>query len=325
MAKKRGAPPKREVTRRRLARWQQERRRRRITVAIGVLIIAVVIGIVVAGIYATVIAPPGQLLTTVGGQRFYATDYLNVLRLYFPSGSSPQAPLSKLEDDELMRQGAAAFGIGVSADEIDQQIRELVATRDEPQSEEDFEQLYQQILAGLQLSDEEFRRFLATELLQPKLEDYLSDQVPEAALQVHVHGILVATEEEAETVIERLEGGEDFADIAQEVSLDSASRDREISGHMGWFPAGLMAKELDDIAFSLEPGTLSEPVSTEQGYWLIWVLEKVDNRLLAQDAREQLGVIAFGSWLEEERKQKVERNLNVDLEEIYQWAMRQIS
>lgn len=334
MAKKRRAPPKREVTRRRLARWQRERRRRRITIFLGTLIIAIILAIIGYGYYTTRIAPEREWVTKVGVDDSYtvfrASDYRDALHLcqlglYPSSGDLLEDPLIALEEDELVRQGAAAFGIGVSADEIDQQIRDLVETMDEPQSEDEFQQLYQQLLAGLQLSDEEFRGFVEGELLRPKLDDYLRDQVPEAALQVHVHGILVATEEEAETVIERLEGGEDFADIAQEVSLDAESREREISGHIGWLPAGLMAKEFDDIAFSLAPGTLSEPVSTEQGYWLIWVLGKEEDREIEEDVREQLRAMAFGSWLEQEREEKVERNPNVDLEKVYQWAMGQIS
>ena len=327
MANKRRAPPKREVTRRRLARWQRERRRRRITIFLGALIIAIILAIIGYGYYTTRIAPEREWLTTVGGQHFYGSDYVAALRLcelglYPSSGDLREDPLFALEDDELVRQGAAAFGISVSADEIDQQIRDLVETMDEPQSEEEFQQLYQQLLAGLQLSDEEFRGFMGGELLRPKLDDHLREQVPEVALQVHVHGILVATEEEAEAVIQRLEG-EDFATVAQDMSIDPVSK--ENGGNLGWIPEGLKGEEFDDFAFDLEPGILSDPFSTPQGYWVIQVLGKEEDREIEEDVREQLRARAFGDWLAAEREEKVERNPNVDLEKIYQWAMEQIS
>ena len=331
MANKRRAPPKREVTRRRLARWQRERRRRRITMFLGALIIAIILAIIGYGYYTTRIAPEREWVTKVGVDDSYTlfrgSDYRHALRLcqlglYPASGDLREDPLFALENDELVRQGAAAFGISVSAEEIDQQIRELVETMDEPQSEEDFEQLYQQLLAGLQLSEEEFRGFMEVDLLRRKLDDYLREQVPESALQVHVHGILVATEEEAEAVIQRLEG-EDFATVAQDMSIDPVSK--ENGGNLGWIPEGLKGEEFDDFAFDLEPGILSDPFSTPQGYWVIQVLGKEEDREIEEDVREQLRARAFGDWLAAEREEKVERNPNVDLEKVYQWAVEQIS
>jgi parvulin-like peptidyl-prolyl isomerase len=138
-----------------------------------------------------------------------------------------------------------------------------------------------------------------------------------------VHGILVTTEEEAQDVVARLESGEDFADVAPEVSIDIASK--ESGGDLGWFPEGIKAEEFDAVAFNLEPGTLSEAFSTEQGYWVIEVLEKEDNRPLAEDARQQLGFQSFSDWLQNQWAQKVERKVDVnELEKVHEWALEEI-
>ena len=81
--------------------------------------------------------------------------------------------------------------------------------------------------------------------------------VPELAKQnenieeVQARHILVATQGEAETVIKRLEKGEDFAALAGELSLGpSASR----GGDLGYFLAEEMVQAFSDAAFALQPG-----------------------------------------------------------------------
>lgn len=319
--------PKREVTKRRLARWQRERRRRRIAILVGALVIAVVVAIIGYGYYATRIAPPRQLLSTVNGTSIRASDYVTALRFYSaPQDSAsqiePEMLLSTLESNELIRQGAAAFGISVSDEEVEQQIRDFLETPDEPQSEEELAELYQQILDYLGVSDTEFREAVAVDLLRSKVDSYLREQVPEEALQVHVLGILVATEEEAQDVVARLEAGEPFAIVAQDVSVDPVSRPK--GGDLGWIPEGLKGRDFDDVAFTLEPLTLSQPFSTQQGYWVIEVLEK-EEREIDQDVRDQLKAVAFSNWLAEQREEKVERKVDAnELEEVHEWALGQI-
>jgi len=307
MARKGKAPPRREVTRRRLARWQRERRRRRITTTIGVLVIAVVIGIIIYGVYVTVIAPPRQLLSTVNVTSITAADYREALRLY-PYLGSPEAPLLILEENELVRQGAEANHIGVTDDEIDQRIRETLEAMDVPLSEEEFEELYQQLVA-----DSAFRESVKVELLRGKLEDYLKEQVPDPAEQVNVQAIVVANETAAQVVVDRLDG-EDFASVAEEYG----------DGDLGWLPRGIMSLDFDEVAFSIEIGNVSQPFSTAEGYYIIKVLEKED-RALDEDVKGLLETIAFSRWIEEQREEKVNRKVDEEgLERIYMWALEQI-
>ncbi len=307
MARKGKAPPRREVTRRRLARWQRERRRRRITTTIGVLVIAVVIGIIIYGVYVTVIAPPRQLLSTVNGTSITAADYREALRLY-PYLGSPEAPLLILEENELVRQGAGAYHISVTDDEIDQRIRETLEAMDAPLSEEEFEELYQQLVA-----DSAFRESVKVELLRGKLDDYLKEQVPDPAEQVNVQAIVVANETAAQVVVDRLHG-EDFASVAEEYG----------DGDLGWLPRGIMSLDFDEVAFSIEIGNVSQPFSTAEGYYIIKVLEKED-RALDEDVKGLLETIAFSRWIEEQREEKVNRKVDEeDLERIYMWALEQI-
>jgi parvulin-like peptidyl-prolyl isomerase len=88
--------------------------------------------------------------------------------------------------------------------------------------------------------------------------------------KVHCAHILVKTEQEAKTVLERLKKGEKFANIAQEVSLCPSGKK---GGDLGTFSRGKMVKEFENGAFTLEKGQVSGIVKTKFGYHIIKRLE----------------------------------------------------
>jgi peptidyl-prolyl cis-trans isomerase D len=67
----------------------------------------------------------------------------------------------------------------------------------------------------------------------------------------------------------RIEGGESFELVAGEVSEDPGSR--TTGGDLGLFARGMNAEPIDEAAFSLEPGQLSEPVRSDAGFHLVQV------------------------------------------------------
>lgn len=70
---------------------------------------------------------------------------------------------------------------------------------------------------------------------------------------------------------EKLKNGEDFAEVAKTTSEGpSASK----GGDLGYFGRGQMVKPFEDVAFSLEPGKVSDVVTTQFGYHLIKVVDK---------------------------------------------------
>lgn len=73
-------------------------------------------------------------------------------------------------------------------------------------------------------------------------------------------------------VLELRKPGADFAAIAKVYSMDEGSR--ADGGDMPYFPRGKMVREFEDVAFSLAPGTISEPVETPFGYHIIQVQRK---------------------------------------------------
>jgi parvulin-like peptidyl-prolyl isomerase len=88
--------------------------------------------------------------------------------------------------------------------------------------------------------------------------------------KVHCAHILVRTEQEAKTVLERLKKGEKFAYIAKEVSLCPSGKR---GGDLGTFGRGKMVKEFETAAFKLNKGETSPAVRTKFGYHVVKRLE----------------------------------------------------
>src|SRR5579862_6309117 len=89
--------------------------------------------------------------------------------------------------------------------------------------------------------------------------------------EVHARHILVDTEDEAKAVEEELKKGADFAELAKKKSKDPGASD---GGDLGFFTKDQMVPEFSAVAFSLEPGKISDPVKTQFGWHIIKVEEK---------------------------------------------------
>ena len=89
--------------------------------------------------------------------------------------------------------------------------------------------------------------------------------------EVRARHILVETEDEAKAVKAELEKGADFAELAKKKSKDPGSAD---GGDLGFFTKEQMVPEFSAVAFSLEPGKISDPVKSQFGWHVIKVEEK---------------------------------------------------
>lgn len=90
--------------------------------------------------------------------------------------------------------------------------------------------------------------------------------------EVHTRHILVATEDEAKAVKAELEGGKDFAELASEKSIDPSAKQN--GGDLGFFGKGMMVQPFEQAAFTMEPGTISDPVKSDFGWHIIRLEEK---------------------------------------------------
>jgi len=81
-----------------------------------------------------------------------------------------------------------------------------------------------------------------------------------------------AKRKKAEAALKRAKAGEDFAALVKEYSEDPGSRDK---GGEYTFPRGRMVPEFEAAAFSLNTNQVSDIVTTQFGYHIIKLYEKI--------------------------------------------------
>jgi peptidyl-prolyl cis-trans isomerase C len=79
-------------------------------------------------------------------------------------------------------------------------------------------------------------------------------------------------EDKVKAVIDRLNKGEDFAKLANELTEDPSGR--KDGGDLGYFTKDQMVPEFSAVAFKLDKGKISEPIKTQFG----WHVLKVEDR-----------------------------------------------
>ena len=109
-----------------------------------------------------------------------------------------------------------------------------------------------------------------TEEAMRKVYDEAAKQI-EGEQEVHARHILVETEDEAKAIVAELKKGADFAELAKKKSKDPGASD---GGDLGFFTKDQMVPEFSAVAFSLEPGKISDPVKSQFGWHVIKVEEK---------------------------------------------------
>ena len=310
------------VTKRRVARWQKEKRRQRIIFLSGVAAILVVIAIIVGG---AVISKSNDWLSKVktdsGTITIKKTDYANELNLfqkgvYNSSTSTNESPLLMLEDNYLIKDKTKEIGLNVSTTEIDTELLVSFGMENNSISDLTFTTAYQKVLSNLSISDDEFRDLIGTSLLNEKLLDYYINQSPESGEQANVSMFTVSNISIANELAQKWRNGESSDNLSEEYGSQIQS---------GWIVKGtIMSEAFDNVTFTIDIGNVSDPIPSDTGYYVIKVLERTDGAV--PDAlRQSLGSTAYNDWLTEVRKDKVERNPKLNLDELYTWAVKELS
>lgn len=144
-----------------------------------------------------------------------------------------------------------------------------------------------------------FKQQVYYQLLEEKVKKSLEAGITRDADMVWARHILVATEEEAKAVIERLNNDEDWNVVAAEVSLDESNKNN--GGDLGWFTKGSMVAPFETAAYEQEIGTYSQvPVKTDFGYHIIQIIGH-EVRPLTSTQYQTAITTAYTEWIEEEK------------------------
>lgn len=254
--------------------------------------------------------------------------------------------LEELIENELIKQEVVKRGGQVTAADVDAQVRLQYQPTPEPTAvltdtasitatanltpaptataipEDAWKSNLANTLAAYEITEADFRKFtMEPSVWRSKLTALLGDTIATTAEQVHARHILVATEDEARSLLTLLkEQKSTFEELAAASSTDTQTKDQ--GGDLGWFARGTMAAEFEAAAFALEPGQISEPISTTYGFHIIRVEEKDANRALSTDQLETARSTAFSNWLTTATASSdIQRSLDADKQT---WLNKQI-
>lgn len=201
-----------------------------------------------------------------------------------------QLVLNDLVDQMLLAQGARAAGFEVNDAVLQPRLDALTEKVGGVDALADWQSAHG-------YTSETFRETLRRAIAAAWMRDKVIADVPMTVDQVHVQQILLYNEDKAHKVLEQIQSGAEFEALAS--MYDPLTR-----GDLGWFPKGyLLEPRIEEVAFSLQPGEISDVIVTNVGYHIIKVLENDPQHPLSPDARLTLQNLALKDWLRQKRQQ----------------------
>ena len=155
---------------------------------------------------------------------------------------------------------------------------------DNPLLKEIAERAYDRVIAEAWLNDALNSR-ITDDMINQSYNDLVADTA--SRTETRARHILLDNQDDALAAIKRLDGGEDFAALAKELSTGPSGPN---GGELGYFRRGAMVPSFEVASFALEIGAYSqEPVQTQFG----WHVIKVEDRRVADapplaEVRDQL-------------------------------------
>jgi foldase protein PrsA len=208
---------------------------------------------------------------------------------------------------------AEQYGIDPTAEEVEAEVERVL-------TEQAGGATLAEVAEGQGWSEATVRQVVRVGLIQQRLAEEMKSEVEgltdtEVAdalaertaglTEVCARHILVASEEEAAAAKQRLEEGEEFATVAEEVSTDPSAATN--GGDLGCAPAEQYVAPFREASVSVELDTLTEPIETEYGYHIIEVYDRTEPEADALPSEDQIreelieekSFAAVQAWLEE--------------------------
>jgi parvulin-like peptidyl-prolyl isomerase len=362
------------LSRRSLSKWDREQRNTRVLVLSGAALVSLVVLILAWGWVLDNVLRANDVAALVNGDTITTRQLVEEMRpdaqaievqAQQAPGSVPRAQVAQyveqekrklveqaqgtLVDQHILQKEAAQRGIAVTPEEVDQRLRESVATYEAqrnpqptPEAATDpasptaspeavgsptpiptleqaaYDEALKRLLSDLGLTEQRLRTTFSRNLLREKLGTAIAGEATQE--QIHARHILLPDEEKAKEALAKLEGGADFAELAKQESTDTSTKDK--GGDLGWFPRGAMVEAFQEAAFGLQPGQRSGIVQSQFGFHIIEVLERDSNRPMDEQQLRNARAQAVEKLLGDRRNSP---DVKPDLSNSERdWALRQI-
>ena len=264
------------------------------------IIISLVI-IIAAIVLIVVFYPQQQKTAAIVNGEIITEDYLDKRMEIFKfqvgfEDISKEDMLEQLIDERILLQEAGEKGISADRDEakalVELSVENSFMIRGSFEkilkanglSLSDLVNYYENRLAGAALLDQMLPTDI--EVTEKEIKEYYNNNLDLFSAkhgEMRARHILVQSEQAAVDILNKLNLGDNFAELAAEYSMcPSASR----KGELGFFSRGQMVKEFENAAFDLKVNEISSPLQTEFGWHII---QRKSNRIYLSEAIEGIG------------------------------------
>ena len=269
-----------------------------------VVILVVVVAVIVGGvagvaIYRDRVKPLQTKVLIVDDMSVEMGYFLKRVRMM---GREPLEVLQLLTRELIIMQVAVEppYGIEVTDQDVENYMRKTAARgAADSITDDEVKEWYRQALNDSELNDAEFRELMRRNVLALRLTEYLGERMPTVVEQVRLYMIVFASPEAGAGVVEQLEAGADFMELARsEANADEKLRAK--GGDLGWLPREAMRPELAPV-FDLPVGQPSRMLALgANAYAVAMVGERAAAREMEPEAREAAKATALTTWFNQE-------------------------
>jgi parvulin-like peptidyl-prolyl isomerase len=287
--------------------------------------------LVVVGVVAARAEVLNRIVATIDGDPITAFEVGRYRAQLGDQPATDQQILDAIVTERLLEKEAAARGIKATPEEVDAYIQEIknrgqiddagfnAALERQGLTAEVYRErvgkelvktqlVAREIRGRVSVSDEDVERYYEAHREQYRTGGGVTVRdiflaVPAGADDAEVERVRVHAVELREEASSRRA----FARLAEEHSQLPGAKE---GGVLGTFEKGEMADELDRVVFSLEPGQVSEPVRTDEGFHILRVDEVVDAEYRPiEDVKDEIREKLYAEALEQRYQDWMKRDL----------------
>ncbi len=191
--------------------------------------------------------------------------------------------------EAILSAKAKELGYSVTPEELKEREGELLkAVASAPDAPKTLEEFAAKHPLGRERAMDEFRtgvlieKMLKGEVVSKNAKDYTADT---AKILDELKEANAKAEAEAAAALEKIKGFKAVLDATPAEELDAKFQElakansdcpsKKNGGDLGEFQRGMMVPEFEEVAFTLEPGKVSDPVKTKFGWHLVMTTEKI--------------------------------------------------
>jgi hypothetical protein len=157
------------------------------------------------------------------------------------------------------------------------------------------------------MSEEMWRAMVEGQLLRDKLFEVFATEVETNVQQIQGRYIVAQEQTTADGFMARLNAGESFEKLAEEIEADQSEEPAAITGRFDWSPAGIIQSRFGEdfakVALNTSAGQYAREVITgSDGQFYLVLVEGNETRELADFYFEQQQEGEFQSWLDQQKQ-----------------------